>query len=377
MVDIQLFNPKTVFVDDSGTWIRKISISGIITTVAGNGIFGFSGDGGVATSAAIKAEGICTDATGNLLIGGSGQLRKVNMTTGIITTIAGNGTPAPFLGDGLPATNAQFMAFGIAADQIGNIFISDYGVGNSRILKIDTFGIIHTVAGTGVDGYSGDGGPATAAQIANPEGVAIDACGNVYIADDAYRRIRKVTLTIPILTVPSISLSGVISAPAGTTVTVTATVANAGSSYIIHWLNHGIQFTTTTVPSVTYTKPAGIDTITARVVSTATYGCYDSTTSAGHVVSEDVEGVTSPRPSPKEREVLRTYPNPVGDVLHVDDLQAPARYRLLNIVGAVMQEGILNTGNNSIPVKRLPQGVYMLEVNGGNGIKTISKIVKQ
>jgi hypothetical protein len=184
-----------VYVVDSSTWIRKISTTGIISTIVGNGIEGFSGDGGLAVLSSIKATyGICIDTFDNLFIGDfSGRIRKVAATTGIITTIAGTGIRAPFLGDGIPATVSQFLPYTISIDNYGQIFISNFGVGNSRVLKIDTFGIIRTVAGTGVDGFSGDGGIATNAQIHNPEGVAIDACGNVYIADDANRRIRKVT----------------------------------------------------------------------------------------------------------------------------------------------------------------------------------------
>lgn len=181
---------------DSTTWIRKISTAGIITTIAGNGIEGYSGDGGPATAALVNNSGgaLITDSVGNIYVGTvEGRIRKINISTGVISTIAGNGVRSPYLGDGLAATNSQFIPAALAMDKIGNIYIADYGVGNSRILKIDTFSIVYSIAGTGIDGYSGDGGPATAAQIANPEGVAVDACGNVYIADDAYKRIRKVT----------------------------------------------------------------------------------------------------------------------------------------------------------------------------------------
>lgn len=186
-----------VYVTDSSTWIRRISPSGIITTVAGNGNQGYSGDGGAATDAALYTTyGLCTDNQNNLYIGDfNGRIRKIDENTGIITTIAGNGISSPYIGDGLPASSSQFLPYTITVDKYYNIFICDYGIGNSRVLMIDNSGIVRTIAGTGVNGYSGDGGSgsATAAQIANPEGVAIDSCGNIYIADDAYRRIRKIT----------------------------------------------------------------------------------------------------------------------------------------------------------------------------------------
>lgn len=184
-----------IYVNDSGAWIRKISTSGIITNFAGNGNVGFAGDGGPATSADIGATlGLCVDSTGNVFFGCYlGHIRKVDASTGIISTVAGNGVTTPYLGDGMPATAAQFYPYTIGMDKQGNIYINDYGVGNERILKIGTDGIINSIAGNGTDGFSGDGGPATAAQIYHPEGVAVDSCGNVYIADDANFRIRKVT----------------------------------------------------------------------------------------------------------------------------------------------------------------------------------------
>ncbi len=358
-----------VYVIDSGTRVRKISSSGFITTCAGNGIGGWSGDGGPATAASIGASAICTDLAGNLFIGGGGVVRKVNMSTGIISSVAGNGTVAPYTGDG-PATSSQFLSFGIAVDPFGNIFIADYGVGNNRILKLDTGGMVQSIAGNGTHTYSGDGGLATAAQF-DPEGVAIDACGNVYIADDGNRRIRKITYR----TTPTISISSVTSAVKSSTVTVTASVASSsGSSYIIHWMNRGIEFAATTTPSVTYTKGAGIDTITARVVSTF-YACQDSTTSIGIVINVNTAGVKSLN---RGLETPDVYPNPAGAILHIDDVTAPSRYRLLNIVGMVSEAGTLEVGKNSIVIKELPHGIYMLEVSDlVTGCKMASKVVKQ
>lgn len=114
------------------------------------------------------------------------------MTTGTITTFAGNPIVGPYNGDEISADTAQFDPnWALVFDSYGNLFISEYG--EHRIRKIDSAHIIHTVAGLGVSGYSGDGGPATAAKINNPEGVAIDHCDNLYISDEANNRIRKVT----------------------------------------------------------------------------------------------------------------------------------------------------------------------------------------
>jgi uncharacterized protein (TIGR03437 family) len=176
-----------------GLRIRKVS-SGIITTVAGNGKYGFSGDGGPATSAAINVPlGVAVDAAGNLYISDSRNNRIRKVSGGIITTVAGSGSPfqpGGFSGDGGLATNATLnFPSGLAVDTVGNLYIADED--NHRVRKVSG-GIITTVAGTGVVGFSGDGGPATSATLDRPNGVALDAAGNLYIACDKID-VRKVT----------------------------------------------------------------------------------------------------------------------------------------------------------------------------------------
>ena len=322
------------------------------------------------------------DDTGNLYLADytNNNVRKVS-TTGVITTIAGNGTAA-YTGDAIPATAAQFQPLKLAIDPYGELVIADHY--NYRVYRVDTTGIIHTIAGNGSTGFNGDGGPATAATIDYPSGLTFDICGNLFIAEVTNARIRKVTYP-PILTIPTITLSGVPAAYVGALVTVTATVTNAGSSYNIEWYNHGVQFSTTTVPSVTYTKAGGIDTITARVISTATYGCYDSTTSVGHTVMV-AEGVPFGGLTIAAMEI---YPNPVSNVLHIDGVASSPlslgegrgeayTYSILSIVGAAIQQGTLQAGNNSIPIQSLPTGVYILEITSRGGEhKVIRKIIKQ
>ena len=178
------------------------STTGIITTIAGNGIAGYSGDGGLATNAELNNPyGVAVDSNGNIYIAdtNNNRIRKVNSTTGIITTIAGNGT-AGYSGDGGLATNAElYYPYGVAVDSNGNIYIAD--TYNNRIRKVNsTTGIITTIAGNGTAGYSGDGGPATNAQLNYPYGVAVDSSGNIYIADTDNNRIRKVNSTTGIIT---------------------------------------------------------------------------------------------------------------------------------------------------------------------------------
>ncbi len=179
-------------VDTYNQRIRKIS-NGTITMVAGAGNAGFSGDGGPATSAQFNfyiAGAIAVDSAGNLYIGDTANERVRKVSNGTITTVAGNGSS--FLsGDGGPATSAQInYPVGVAVDAAGNLYIADYG--NERIRKV-TNGTITTVAGNGIRGFAGDGGPATSASLYFPGGVAVDAAGNLYIADSYNQRIRKVS----------------------------------------------------------------------------------------------------------------------------------------------------------------------------------------
>jgi hypothetical protein len=186
-----------------GYSIRKVDVSGTVTTIAGSGFPGVTSDGVSATSTNLGAiRGLAVDIHGNIFFSDStSAIRKISAATGIVTRIAGTADNvwSPYSGDGIQATACHLGTYGIAVDDSGNVYNSDFG--NSRIEKIDTFGIIHTIAGTGISGFSGDGGPATAAQISFPENVVLDKCGNVYIADFNNRRVRKVIIN-PSCTLP-------------------------------------------------------------------------------------------------------------------------------------------------------------------------------
>jgi sugar lactone lactonase YvrE len=183
--------------------IRRVAAaSGIITTVAGNGSASFSGDGGPATTASLLfPEGVALDVSGNVYIAdsGNGRIRRVAAGTGIISTVAGNGS-AGFSGDGGQATAAAlWLPYGVALDSAGNLYIADYY--NSRVRKVAAgTGIITTMAGNGAAGFAGDGGPATGAVLNGAAGVAVDTDGNLYIADYGNQRIRKVAAVGGIIT---------------------------------------------------------------------------------------------------------------------------------------------------------------------------------
>jgi uncharacterized protein (TIGR03437 family) len=190
-----------------GDFVREISAGGAVVTVAGSGSSSFYGDGGPAISAQLYApEGVAVDGGGNLYIAdGTNHVRKV-APNGIIVTVAGVGQ-AGFAGDGGPAISAQLSSpQGLASDAAGNLYVADGG--NNRVRKITPLGIISTVAGNGQAGYSGDGGVATSAQLNNPIGVAVDAAGTLYIADTWNYRIRAVSPTGTIRTVAGTGVLG-------------------------------------------------------------------------------------------------------------------------------------------------------------------------
>jgi len=193
--------------DAANNRVRKINLNtGIITTVAGIGPTGlpsgFSGDGGPATNAQVWLPcGVFTDTAGNVYIADAenNRIRKITVATGIITTVAGNGT-AGYSGDSSPATNAElYQPSGLCLDKAGNIYIGDYS--NSVVRKVDAItGIITTIAGDTIAGYTGDSGPATNAEIDGPSQVFADSMGNIFIADQWNHAIRRVDATTGIIT---------------------------------------------------------------------------------------------------------------------------------------------------------------------------------
>jgi hypothetical protein len=212
--------------DDDNNAIREVNAqTGDITTVAGNGDWGSSGEGGPATSAELSdPTGVAVDASGNLFIANPGDntVREVSAQTGDMTIVAGSGTG----GDGGPATSASLNdPFGVTVDASGNVFIADSGDRLIREVNAST-GIITTVAGDGTPGYSGDGGPATSAELSFPAGVAVDAHGNVFIADYGNNAVREVTSPAAISVGQSSFDFG--SWDIGQSTTTTVTVTNTG-----------------------------------------------------------------------------------------------------------------------------------------------------
>jgi sugar lactone lactonase YvrE len=236
------------FAETGNHVIRKVDTVGNITTIAGTGAQGFSGDTGPGISATLDSpQGLALDTSSNLYIADTHnqRIRKLNLYTGIITTIAG--TTAGFFGDSASALSAQLnQPTALALDSSGNLYIAD--TSNHRIRKLNlTTGIITTIAGNGTQGYSGDSGPALLAAIDSPTGIALDASSNLYLADTHNHRVRKIVATTGIIT--TIAGTG---SPGFSGDTTAATAANlalphgltadtAGDLYLADTANHRIR----------------------------------------------------------------------------------------------------------------------------------------
>jgi sugar lactone lactonase YvrE len=199
-----------LIVEQSSRRIRRVhSQTGIITTIAGSGKTGFSGDGGAATEAAFDVPfDIAVDRKGNLYIAdtGNNRIRKVDRKTGIISTVAGNGKSG-FSGDEGPAVSASLSSpFSITLDQNGSLYIADTGNHRVRFVDVKT-GIISTIAGSGSDNFDGDGGPAKKASLSSPFDVTIDQGQDLYIADTGNNQIRKVNRKNGIITSVNVKLN--------------------------------------------------------------------------------------------------------------------------------------------------------------------------
>jgi sugar lactone lactonase YvrE len=260
--------------DSSNSVIRRVdAITHTITTVAGTGVPGFSGDNGPAGNAQLNdPTHVVFDRSGNLYItdAQNERIRKVNTSTGTITTVAGNGT-AGFSGDGGPATSAELnFPDGVGLDASDNVYIGD--ALNNRIRKLDvTTGIITTVAGTGVAGFSGDGGLATNAQLNFPSRPALDAAGNLYIADFQNNRVRRVDATTHVIVTvagtgtAAYSGDGGAARDADLNGPISVTVDTSGNLYIGDINNARIRVVNTGTSSITIAdltiQPATIVTI--------------------------------------------------------------------------------------------------------------------
>ena len=360
--------------DGNNNRIRKINTFGIITTVAGNGVLDYSGDNGLATSAALFGPiSLLVDSYGNLYISTSGdaRIRKVN-TSGIISTIAGSGTSG-YNGDEITATSAELINPYLGAiDKAGNLLFSDNG--NHRVRKINTSGIITTIAGNGIYNYAGDGGPATAAELKGPGWLSINALGELYIPDNYSHCVRK------------INLLGIISTFAGTGIAgwsgdeypaSSATLAYPNCVAIDHIGNAYIaDFAANVVRKV---DTFGIIT---TIAGTGVPG-YVAVNASGNVFIADInnnrirkityhpEAVNN---IVKPQNIVSIYPNPANDEITVNANEKIEHVMIINLIGqTIFNQSYSKTDKTAIDISGYPNGIYFVKVNGIYGGKFVKE----
>jgi sugar lactone lactonase YvrE len=399
-IGVALDAAGNIYIGEQGNHrIRKLTVStGIITTVAGNGIGSFFGDGGAATSAALNnPNGVALDALGNIFIAdySNNRIRKVTVSTGIITTVAGNGT-AGFSGDGAAATAATlYYPRGVALDTSGNIFITEYG--NNRIRKVTvSTGIITTVAGNGTAGYSGDGGVATAAQLFQPTSVALDASGNIFIADYYNMRIRKVTASTGIITTVA-GNGGYGYGGDGGVATATelyfpwgVALDASGNIFIADYYNQRIRKVTVSTGIITtvagngtagYSGDGGVATAAelygpVGVVLDASENIFVAEATNGRIRKVNVAvGIEQFAIS---NEQINIYPNPANAIIVLRLAQGDnAEIKITNVLG----EEVFHISNvasltSQIDVSNFQNGIYFVSVKTTEGTTT-KKIIVQ
>lgn len=393
--DAMLHDPINVFVDAAGNVyvsdmlyeqnIRKIDAStGIITTIVGTGSSGFSGDGGPATDASLNGPaGIFVNSAGDVFIADSynGVIRKINGSTGIIRTIAGNGSMT-YSGDGGPATDAGlFLPNGITGDASGNIYFSEYGSSVVRKVSLGS-GLISTIAGTGVTGTSSDGGPATSSQLNRPAGLCVDASGNIYVADVSSHRIRKISTTGIITTVAGNGTNGYSGDEGPATLSQLynpSDVCIDGSSnlYVADVSNNVVRkispsgvITTVAGDGTAGYSGDGGDATTAQLWGPGGVSIY-----AGRIYIADAGNnvirmvVSSSGINDKKKELsIKTYPNPSCDYLKIQSSSKIKNINLFDLTGAKVLS-IVNDNKHSsyfdtIDLKFLSSGLYILVIDG-------------
>jgi hypothetical protein len=261
-VGVALDSAGNIYIGDKGACrVRKVTVAtGIITTIAGNGTCGSTGDGGLATSAQVGHPGsIKFDPAGNFYFSDSGHcvIREVNSASGYISTFAGNGTCA-YAGDGGAATSASLNVPEISApDNLGNFYIADFT--DDRIRKVTTAtGIITTYAGTGTAGYSGDGGAATSANLKGPSGMSLDPAGNLYFADDTNGRVRKIDAATGFISTVAGKGTAAYSGDGGAATSaafhqpIDVEIDSAGNLFVVDHLNQRVREVTVSGSQLTF-----------------------------------------------------------------------------------------------------------------------------
>ena len=330
-IDLAFDNSGNLYIAEYGNKdIRKISTAGVITTIAGTGTAGYNGDNMPATSAQINDPiGIIFDNKGDLYFSDNAnyRIRKIDHTTGIITTVVGTGT-AGYTGDNGPASAAQIRLTGyLCFSPAGELFFGDYS--NHVIRKLNAAGIITTVAGTGVSGHTGDDGPASAATFVSPSTLLFDNAGNIFISDRVLGVIRRINTSSIVATIAGLGTVGyggdggmAIAAQFNTDVNCSAIDA-AGNLYIADPLNNRIRKITNLSAVVHEVNAASIN--------------------------------------------VTIYPNPAHTLITINADTKIERVQILNAIGQEVIANAPNTKGTELDIRHLPAGLYFVKVNGVYG----------
>ena len=383
--------------------IRKInSATGIITTVAGTGVPGYSSDNILATNTELLVpEGIAIDNYGNIYIADAGnrRIRKVDGITGIITTICGTGVIGNS-GDGDQAINAEMDApSGLCLDKYSNLFFADFHNNNIRKVDIST-GVITTVVGTGISGYFGDNGPATDAQISGPFDVFVDSSGNIFFTDSWNSVIRKVDFSTGIIMTIAGNGTAGYSGDNGNAIDAklwepTGIFVDGGNNIFISEYKNG------TVRKITGSAVTSSGEITGTITTEAGIGVPGFSGDNGPATNAQLhpdDVFIDPHGNMfiadyvnnrirkvnnalkvnelKKEDILALYPNPTKGKFVVQTTGGKSEIVVCNIAGEQVYQIASETKEIPVDISNLPQGVYLVYVQSGDD-KYVSKVIKE
>jgi len=399
-----LFGPLGVAVDNSGNIyiedvynhrIRKVNASGEIVTYAGTGAGGYSGDGAIATSAAITPNGVAVDKYGNVYVSDAVAcvVRKIS-TDGIITTVAGTGV-AGYTGDGAAAASARLSSpCGIAVDTAGNLFIADAA---NNVIREVSGGIINTIAGLGSPGYLGDGSLATNAELDSPFAVAVDNYHNIYISDFKNNLVRKIDTTGTINryagTFNAYGYTGDLGAATSATLNgIRGLAVDANRNLFIADANNNVIRKVDTFGIITTAAGNGyagfggdLGTVNGANLSSP-YGVAVDAAGSLYIADGNNERIRKTysatlgvKTTVTTNNGIAVYPNPFYDNIIVSGLNGSDKVAIYDITGRQVSQTWAATGSTqSFSINGLSAGVYMLQVfdNSGSKITTV-RLVKE
>lgn len=352
---------NNLYVADAAGVVRKINPNDTTWIVAGVSGSGFSGDGGLATNAALNTPwGVYVDSAENIYIADFGNLRirKVDAATGNINTVAGNGTGS-FIntGDSVLATSSGIGSVsGMCVDDSGNIYFPDEDF--NRIYKVQvSTGMRYVIANKSFTaGFSGDNGPALTALLDQPRSICLDHNGNLYIADAANSRIREMyTCEVPVAMFADTGSPAVTFTYTGTTTALDSVHWQFGDGNTGNGLSLSHLYTAAGIYHVCVTAYTNCDTNTY---------CHDVTVSPTGIRQTSVS-------------MAHIYPNPVNDILNISNVSQQATYTIFDVLGSRIKDGCLKAGDNNISVASFQPGIYIFVLTESNGTSSRVKIVKQ